>query len=248
MHVKSIVIPFLFAFPVLAETELKGSPDELKRFLHPEVKTISISQNAQEIAFKDQAVISMLVTTEDDQLAVSLAKNEKIRKTISATLIASNINQKDINNSKFSTSPDYGWFGDDPDKYKVANTINVRIKDEGGLQSVAKIVDKYKEVTLVDTKYEHSKAEEYKQKVKQKALDKVLAEKAFYSKSLGMTLKAVSFIDHNVFEQDDIERIAVTGSRMKRKYLSSDEMQPPAHSSFEKVTYRANVTVTFTVQ
>ena len=34
------------AFPVLAETELKGSPDELKRFLHPEVKTISISQSA----------------------------------------------------------------------------------------------------------------------------------------------------------------------------------------------------------
>jgi uncharacterized protein YggE len=245
---KIITIALLFTFSASAETELKGSPKELKSFLHPEVNTISITESAEEIAFKDEAVISLLVTTEDDKLAVSLSKNAKIRADISSALTANEIPLKNIKNSKFSTSPDYGWFGKKPDSYKVANTVTVLIDDETGLQSIAKIVDTYDEVTLLSTQYKHSEKELYKQKVKEKALNKVLKQKEFYSKSLGLNLKAISFTDQTAFLNDDIERIEVTGSRVKRSDYSSVKSKEQAQTSFEKVTYSSNVTVRFIVE
>lgn len=248
LNFKLIAISLLFTFTAAAETELKGSPKELKNFLHPNVKTIAITQSAEEIAFKDEAIISMLVTTENRKLAASLQENAKIRTDISSSLTASKIPLKNIKNSKFSTSPDYGWFGDKPDSYKVANTITVRINNEAGLQSVAKIVDQYDEVTLIDTKYQHSQKEAFKQKVKEKALNKVLAQQAFYAKSLGLTLTAVSFTDQAAYVSDEIEMAQFAGSRMKRSYVASDQVQEPVRSSFEKVTYSAHVTVNFVVK
>ena len=248
LNFKILSISLLFAFTVSAETELKGSPKELKNFLHPQVNTISISQSAEEVAFKDEAIISMLVTTEDDKLAESLGENAKIRSDISSALTASGIPLKNINNSKFSTSPDYSWFGDKPDSYKVGNTITVRISNEAGLQSVAKIVDKYDEVTLISTKYEHSKKDAYKQKVKEKALNKVLAQKEFYTKNLGVNLKVVSFNDQDTFVNDEMEMMVVTGSGIKKGYSSSVKAQKPVRTSFEKVIYSANITVIFVVE
>ena len=248
MKFKIISIALLFAFSASAETELKGSPKELKSFLHPQVNTISITESAEEIAFKDEAVISLLVTTEDDKLALSLSKNAKIRSDILSALTANKILLKNIKNSKFSTSPDYGWFGKKPDSYKVANTVTVLIDNETGLQSIAKIVDTYDEVTLLSTQYKHSEKELYKQKVKEKALNKVLKQKEFYAKSLGLKLKAISFTDQATFVNDDIERIEVTGSRIKRSDYSSLKSNEQAQTSFEKVTYRTNVTVQFIVE
>ena len=247
MKFKIISIALLFAFSASAETELKGSPKELKSFLHPQVNTISITESAEEIAFKDEAVISLLVTTEDDKLALSLSKNAKIRSDILSALTANKIPLKNIKNSKFSTSPDYGWFGKKPDSYKVANTVTVLIDNEKGLQSIAEIVDTYDEVTLISTQYKHSEKELYKQKVKEKALNKVLKQKEFYAKSLGLKLKAIYFTDQAAFV-NDIERIEVTGSRMKRSDYSSLKSNEQAQTSFEKVTYSTNVTVQFIVE
>ena len=243
-----MIIALLFTFSVSAETELKGSPKELKSFLHPEVKTISITESAEEIAFKDEAILSLLVTTEDDKLALSLSKNAKVRADISSALTANEIPLKNIKNSKFSTSPDYGWFGNKPDSYKVANTVTVLINNETGLQSIAKIVDSYDEVTLISTEYKHSEKELYKQKVKEKALNKVLKQKEFYAKSLGLKLKPISFTNQASFVNDDIEMIVVTGSRVKRSDYSSVSSEEQAQTSFEKVTYSTNVTVQFIVE
>ena len=248
MKFKIISIASLFTFSASAETELKGSPTELKSCLHPQVNTISITESAEEIAFKDEAVISLLVTTEDDKLAVSLSKNAKIRGNISSALTTNDILLKNIKNSKFSTSPDYGWFGKKPDSYKVANTVTVLINNEKGLQSIAEIVDTYDEVTLISTQYKHSEKELYKQKVKEKALNKVLKQKEFYAKSLGLKLKAISFTDQATFVNEGIERIEVTGSRIKRSDYSSLKSNEQAQTSFEKVTYRTNVTVQFIVE
>ncbi|KTD95773.1 SIMPL domain-containing protein [Pseudoalteromonas sp. S409] len=243
-----MTIALLFTLSASAETELKGSPKELKSFLHPEVKTISITESAEEIAFKDEAVLSLLVTTEDDKLAISLSKNAKVRADISSALTANKIPLENIKNSKFSTSPDYGWFGNKPDSYKVANTVTVVINNETGLQSIAKIVDSYDEVTLISTEYRHSEKELYKQKVKEKALNKVLKQKEFYAKSLGLKLKPISFTNQASFANDDIERIVVTGSRVKRSDYSSVNSEERSQTSFEKITYSTNVTVQFIVE
>jgi len=43
-----------------AAPELKGTPDELRRFLHPSDYIVSISGNAQETAFSDKAIVSLV--------------------------------------------------------------------------------------------------------------------------------------------------------------------------------------------
>lgn len=229
-------------------TELKGSPEQLREFLHPNEKTVTISKTAQEVVFKDVAIVSIVATTEHEKLADALEENAQLRATISSTLVASGIAAKHINNSKFSTSPDYGWFGDKPDSYKVSNVISIRISDEQGLVSIAKIVDKYKEVTLNDTQYQHSKKQQTIDKVKNDALNQVLKARDFYAKKLGVKLTPVSFSGDNANPAQDVEMIEVTGSRMMSSgndYLSKRKAAP--NTSFEKVIYKSRVSVSFKV-
>ncbi|TBR44683.1 DUF541 domain-containing protein [Marinomonas agarivorans] len=242
-------------FSAHAEPELKGSPNELKGFLHPAKKIIVISKDAEEIAFKDVAVMSLVVTTKDDALAQSLAKNNKLRNTITKTLVSKGIVADRIKNAKFSTSPDYGWFGDKPDSYKVNNTVTVRIENEAELEHVAKIIDQYDEVTLQKTEYEHSEKEVYLQKVTEAALNKVLAQQAFYAKKLGIELVVDSFVAQDAYVEQNYapqhyDRKAKYQNQRIESALALDEAgstEEPA-TSFEKLTYRARVTVNFTVK
>ncbi|MGJ8679709.1 SIMPL domain-containing protein [Paraglaciecola sp.] len=244
-----ILLITVLSFNCFSATELKGSPEELQKFLHPSENIITITREAEETVFKDVAVVSVVVTTEEDKLSLALKKNSELRAEISSVLTESGILLKNINNSKFSTSPDYGWFGDKPDSYKVSNVISIRITNEGGLESIAKVVDNNKEVTLLKTEYEHSQKEEYIDKVKNKALDNVLKEKDFYSKKLGIKLHTVSFRDNNSNPQNDIEVIEVMGFRgsMAKKSYSSVS-KPSIKPSFEKVIYKAKVSVSFKVE
>jgi len=245
----TVLLTTLLSFNAFSATELKGSPEELKKFLHPDENIITITRAAEEVAFKDIAIVSLLATTEDDDLAVALNKNAKLRNQISAVLTQSGIPQDNINNSKFSTSPDYGWFGDKPDSYKVSNRISIRISDESGLENIAKVVDKHKEITLLNTEYEHSKKDEFIAKVKNKALDKVLKEREFYSKKLGIKLIPISFKDGNFSHQNDIEMIQVTGFRASSSNDSySSKSRKRANTSFEKLIYKAKVSVSFKVK
>ncbi|MDC2889028.1 SIMPL domain-containing protein [Psychrosphaera algicola] len=157
MNKSILILAAIFSFNALSAPELKGSPDELKRFLHPSENIITITRTAEEVVFKDIAIISLVATTEDDKLSVALNKNSKLRAKISSVLTNAGIELKNINNSKFSTSPDYGWFGDKPDSYKVSNVIAIRINSESAMESIAKVVDQNREVTLLKTEYEHSK-------------------------------------------------------------------------------------------
>lgn len=246
MRAKFGVLLSLIAIPAFGEPQLSGSPQELRGFFQPDVKTVSISKEVREVTFKDQAVISMSVTTQDDKLSQALSNNAKIREDIARTLIADGIAQKHIKNAKFSTSPDYGWFGDKPDSYKVTNTVTVRIQDESELQSLAAIVDKYQQVSLISTLYEHSDKAAFEQKVLEAALNMVLEEKAFYEKALGIKLAPISFGRQEVYSQE-IERIEVSGSRIIDGDESYTESAPQLPTSFEEVTYIGDVTVEFAI-
>ena len=242
---KKLIITGLALLPffTLAETELKGSPQELKQFLHPEDKIIKISRSAKKIAYKDTAIVSLNVTTEAKKLAKALSDNSKLRADITEMLTSSGILLKNIKNAKFSTSPDYGWFGKKPSSYKVANTVAITITDEQAFQEIAKIVDQYKQITLNNTEYQHAKKEEVTQQVKQEALEKVLTEKEFYAEKLGVKLEAVSFSD-----RIDDNEVEMEGYRANfiQKISSSESMSK--NNSFEKVAYRATVTVSFKVK
>lgn len=91
-----------FAF---AAAEIKGTADEVRTLLVPDERTVTLKGQAEQKAFTDRAVISLVVSTTENQLAKSLDRNANIRSAITAALTAAGVAQSDINISKFATSP-----------------------------------------------------------------------------------------------------------------------------------------------
>ena len=161
-----------------------------------------------------------------------------------------------IKSSKFSTSPQYGWFGKKPDSYKVVNRMAVTITDESQLKTIATATDSKEEVELSDITFEHSQKDAFKSRVKQLALEKVMKQKAIYESSLGVKLTPVSFRDNRLWVKGTqgaqmLEEVVVTASKRNRSYKDSaaDFAQSVApssvESSFDEIVYTAEIFVDF---
>ncbi len=245
----------LLSTQALSAPELKGTPQELRGFLHPADKVVTITGQAEEKAYSDVAIVSLVVTTEDKLLSNALSQNTSLRAKITQSLLASGVNKNSIKSSKFSSSPQYGWFGKKPTSFKIVNRMAISITNEAHLKDIAVISDQFEEVDLSDTEFEHSAKDEYNQKVKAKALDKVLKQKAFYEKTLGLKLTAISIRDSN------IHQMATRGARVlesvvvSRRLDESDSYssiakfkeQAPS-TSFDEIKYQADITVDFKIE
>jgi uncharacterized protein YggE len=161
----------------VAEPELRGSPNELRQFLQPQEKIVTIYGEAEKKAYTDVAIVSLVVTTEENRLSDSLAIYSRLRESVASKLSVAGIASVNINSSKFSTSPQYGWFGKKPSSYKVINRMAIKISDAKHLQAIAAVTDANPEIELSDITFEHSEEEAFKQGAKQKALDDVLEQK-----------------------------------------------------------------------
>ena len=252
----SISLSLLFSTSANAQPELKGSPEELRHFLHPSERTVSLHGQAQEKAYSDTAIISLVITTEDKLLSNSIANNSSLREFISAELTGAGIAGDSIKSSKFSTSPQFGWFGKKPDSYKVVNRMAITITDESQLKTIASVADSKKEIELSDTSFEHSKADEYKTRVKKLALEKVMKQKAFYESSLGVTLTPVGFRNSQVRFRgtqgaEMLEEIVVTASKRSIGNIQDMAYSRPApkqQPSFDEIAYEAEIYVDFKIE
>ena len=131
-------------------------------------------------------------------MSESIAKNASLRAEITLNLAAEGLAKDDIKSSKFSTSPQYGWFGKKPSSYRVINRMAIAIIDEAHLQVIAAIADSSDEVTLSDTAFEHTGKNDLEDQVKKDALANVMRQKAFYESSLDVKLITVAFRNENV--------------------------------------------------
>ena len=251
---KYLWVIMIFSQFSIGAPELKGRPEELKKFLHPNEIIVSVSASAEETAYSDKATINLIVTTEKDSLSESMKSNSSLREIIRTYLIERGVKDEKINNSKFSSSPQYGWFGKKPTSYKIVNRVAIVIVDESHLQDLAELSDRYEEIVLSGVTYEHSKNEEFSLKVKEQALAKIMNKKAYYEKSLGMVLTPVKFYENHVdLEATEgagmLEEVVVTGIRADKSEYSSRKVNysPPRNSSFDEVKYSANITVDFRV-
>lgn len=239
-------------------TELKGKPEDLRQFLAPSENIVVIKGDGRETAYSDKAIVNLIVTTKEDQLSDALKANTALRQMIKSSLTAQGVKASDINNSKFSSSPQFGWFGSSPSSYQVVNRIAINIFDEKALQAIAKIADKNEAVELSNTRYEHTKKAEFLMKVKQKAMADIMKQKSFYEKSLGVKLKTKRFRDANVSfgatqgARELSQKITITGSRRKRTSsnsvpISYQEMDTSVAQSFDEVEYNATIFVDFII-
>ena len=190
-------------------------------------------------------------------LSTSLEQNSKLREKIKAELIKTGLSEDAIKSSKFSSSPQYGWFGKKPDSYQVINHMAVTITEESQLQAIAFISDSNKEIELASTVFEHSKKDEYKEKVKKKALDDILKQKGIYEKSLGLKLVPVGLRLGHVGqirqgetgpEEFILEETVVTA---EKRYGSSVPMSRSKNlekttiPSFDEINYKSTIIVEY---
>jgi uncharacterized protein YggE len=246
----------LFSSLTYSAPELKGSPEELRQFLHPRDKVVTIYGDAKETAYSDKAVVSLVIDTEDKLLSESIANNASLRAEITLNLIGEGLAKDDVKSSKFSTSPQFGWFGKKPNSYRVINRMAIAIMDEAHLQIIAAIADSSEEVTLSDTAFEHTSKNEFEDQVKKDALASVMRQKAFYESSLGVKLTAIGFRNENVLSRATrgaslVEEIVVTSSKIARYDEISENMSAYAESeesSFDEIQYQAGIFVDFKIE
>jgi len=252
-----VVFLVLISGYAISEPELKGSPQELKGFLHPTGKVVTINGEAEEKAYSDKAIVSLAITTESKLLSQAISSNSALREKITAALIKSGVNANTIKSSKFSSLPEYGWFGSKPSNYKVVNRMAVSITQEKHLEEIAAVADKHVEVELSNTTFEHTKKDEYNEKVKAKALAKIIKQKEFYEQSLELKLSPIGIRDSNFRQRATrgamvLEEVIMTTAKQEKSSYSSvanyrDQMQKQ-EPSFDEVKYQANLSVDFKIE
>lgn len=237
-----------------AATELSGNPDELSHYLLDQRKIATLNGSATEEVEADTAIVAITVRTKGSKLNDALQENEKVRKAIKDNLQQAGIPGDKINASKFSSTPNYGWFKEKPSSYEISNEVKITISSEEQLRAVAKIVDGQEEVLMGATEFKDSQKEGNEQKALQKALASVKSKQKLYEQSLGITLTPVRVIDQNVYAQG-VPRIRPQARGYEKQIDSATAMvmseapvEQGGSADFGAITYSANSTVEFVVK
>ncbi len=231
-------------------TELSGSPEELKTFLQSDRKLVRVNGESELVAYSDTASVTVVVSTKAKTLSEALNTNSQFREGITLALLDSQFTAESINNAEFSSSPQYGFFGKQPNSYEVVNRITVDAKSEQQLQTISKIVDDREHAVIGSVEFSDSIGEQRQTQVELEALDDATETAKRYAEKLGMKLVPISFS----FERTDvrqsnssmvIEEIVVTAQPRGRGAAYAAPMRPA--SSFDEIRYKSKVTVTFEV-
>lgn len=236
---------------VLSVPELKGSPDELRQFLHPHKKTTTLFAEGEKKTYTDEAIISLTFTTENKLLEQSLHANSNLRQQVIQQLTQSGVNAKNINSAKFSSSPEYGWFGKKPDSYKVVNRMAVTITNEKHLRVLAKIADNHKDIQLTNTEFNNTQEDEDKRKAKSNALEKIMKQKDIYEKALNITLTPININESKIYPihaRQEMAPRAKVAAPQASLMSSGTSATPNEPSSFDEVIYKTTMSVEFVVE
>ena len=82
-----------------------------------------------------------------------MKKNNAVKDEFINKLINNKIGEDNIKQSKFSSSPQSGWFGNK--SFEVINKASITIKNSNLLNTIASIVDKYDEINIIDISFKH---------------------------------------------------------------------------------------------
>lgn len=226
------------------EPELRGTPGELRQYLKPPPRVVILQGHARQVLQSDVARVTVVVKTTGKDLPAALRANATRREAFVAALVAASIDAKKVSAEKFSTSPQFGWFGKTPSSFEVSNRLTVSVADDRQLQAVAEAAALSAETAFDGATFELSKEDEIREGVRRQAFEDALARRRFYEEKLGATLKPVAFqyADGSGREPEQLEEVMVTGSRNK---VLLD--RPPPVPTFDERTFEQTVDVTFEV-
>lgn len=254
---RNIILTFLIVlltFPVaFAEPELKGSLSELSAYVTSVSNYVTLSGQSEVKVQADRAIVSIRVVTEDRSLHKALKSNQDLRETIFNTLKKSGISADKISASRFSSTPQYGFFAKKPSSYKVENLVKITIKDEKEFQEVSKIVDSFKEVDYEGIGFEHSNKDELKRKAIERACDAVIKKKEIYEKKFGVKLTPKKFVEGPVYDESGTRITEAFGRGVAYSLQMDKEPEPPSSvmvgpSPFGEITFHGNIYIEYYIE
>ncbi len=184
---------FMAASLATAEPTLNGTPSELTNYLSTPLNTVSLQGQANLDVQADNGIASIKITTEDGALQRSLEKNEKLKQEIVAQMVRKGIAADHIVGSKFSSTPEYGFWSKEAKSYKVENVLRITVGSEKEFQIVAGIIDGNREVTYQGLELKHEEENKIKYQLMRMALADVEEKKKIYEAGLGVKLTPKSF-------------------------------------------------------
>lgn len=202
----SFLIFSMSATFVHADPELKGTPAELVNYLSSLPKEVSLTGEAKLEIQAESGTTTIGIKTENPKLQVALQNNQILRKEIIVKLNNFGIDQNKIKGTKFSSTPEYGFFGKKPNNYVVENILKVTVENEKELQGVAEIVDSYKEVFYQGIELKEQEKDEIKKRLLNMALANAKVKQKIYETELGIILKPISFEENISIEEDKMRR------------------------------------------
>jgi uncharacterized protein YggE len=240
------------AAPASAEPELKGSPAELQRFLRTASHSVTLEGHAKQTVQADVGHVIVIVHTQGKDLTGAIIANGQRREALAKSLLSQGIDPKAIRTEKFSTSPQFGWFGKTPTSYEVVNRLNVDVADERQVTIVTAAANGSPDLSIGVISFEYSKQRELEEQVRRAAFDDALAKKSFYEQRLGAKLVPSDFSFSDLSARSTpgaaaLEEIVVTGSRRSASdsYNSNTAPTPP---SFDEKEYEVTASVTFAIE
>ncbi len=188
-----LVLGFLVMHQAFASPEIKGAPEEIEQYLTGIPKVVSLTGLAEKKIHSDEARIKLLVVTSSKNLADALKQNYTIRTKTKETLLKLGISKDSVSESKFSSTPEYGLFGDLPKSYRVSNILSIVVKSEEQFISVVNIADIHDKIRYLSAKPIITGEKSIRKALVEKALDEAKQKALIYETQLGVSLVPVFF-------------------------------------------------------
>lgn len=234
-----------------AEPELKGTASELRQFLRTGNREVVLRGYAKQTVQADVGHVTVIVHTQAKDLTQAIVANAQRREAMAQAIQSQGIDAKAIHAQKFSSSPQFSWFGKTPTSFEVTNRLTVDVSDERQLMIVTAAGTNPPDVSIGEIKFEYSKQRELEEQVRRAAFDDALAKKSFYEQRLGATLRPAGFkySDYSAqgIEAGVLQEIVVTAQKSVSSARMPDENYAPVQS-FDERDYEETVTVTFAVE
>ncbi len=242
LKILTLVLFSFFSVVASAEPELTGTPSELEPFLNGIPKIVTFTATAKQQMAMSKAIVRLAVETESKELAVALQENLELRSFIKAELNKAGIPKSNIKESKFSSTPEYGFFDERPKSYKVENILAVEISDETQMIAVAALSDKLGQVQYLASKAKAEDKPSVKHALLEQAIQLAQDKAELFKSKLGLQLQAIEF------QELPTEQIVVTGHRsLREKSGSTSYFSADIANSFGQSTQQVSVSITYAV-
>jgi len=252
----ALAIVWLSNVALQAEPEIKGTAEELIKYLRDAPRFVFLSGESEIKVASDLVQLSIAVVTENRSLQEASRQNQAVRGNLINSLQSRGISSDRIQAAKFSSTPKYGIFGEKAKSYRVENVVKITVQDEKEFQVVAQLVDANAEVRYGGIEFNHSDKDGLKQRALREALERAAEKKRVYEEELNVKLTVRGFVEQRVQDPSLMPMRAMRSSADEKMTFGSlsDSARAPNFAasewptSFAELVYRAYVTVEYTVE